>query len=133
MMIHTGLGLGAYPTDSYYDPNRPSWVPYWLDTPTESAMKYGAYGQANVNTEYPLPPTPLPPPVPTGADTGSVLGPNAVEEVVTGSASRNRQQAIDFFNEVEGGLPDSTKHQSLGAAWVYIGLGLLLYAVLVRR
>jgi hypothetical protein len=35
--------LGAYPTDSYYDPNRPSWLPYWLDTPTESIRKYTGY------------------------------------------------------------------------------------------
>lgn len=34
-------GLGAYPDQSYYDPNRPSWLPYWIDTPTESAAKYG--------------------------------------------------------------------------------------------
>ena len=25
----------AYPTDRHYDKNRPSWVPYWWDTPTE--------------------------------------------------------------------------------------------------
>lgn len=25
----------AYPNDKHYDPNRPSWVPYWIDTPTE--------------------------------------------------------------------------------------------------
>lgn len=35
-----GLGLGAYPSDTYYDPNRPDWVPYWIDTPTESAAKW---------------------------------------------------------------------------------------------
>jgi len=35
-------GVGAYPDDSYFDPNRPSWLPYWLDTPTESAAKYGS-------------------------------------------------------------------------------------------
>jgi hypothetical protein len=44
MMLPTeghGLsGVGAYPTDSYYDPARPSWLPYWIDTPTESANKY---------------------------------------------------------------------------------------------
>lgn len=36
----SGIGLGAYPTDAYYDPGRPDWVPYWIDTPTESAMKW---------------------------------------------------------------------------------------------
>jgi hypothetical protein len=37
------VNLGAYPTDAYYDPNRPSWLPYWLDTPTESIRKYTGY------------------------------------------------------------------------------------------
>ena len=42
MIIFLGIiMLGAYPTDTFYDPNRPSWLPYWLDTPTESEMKYG--------------------------------------------------------------------------------------------
>ena len=35
-------GLGAYPDDPYYDPNRPSWLPYWIDTPTESLAKYNS-------------------------------------------------------------------------------------------
>jgi hypothetical protein len=45
------VGLGAYPTDSYFDPNRPSWLPYWIDTPTESNRKYNAENimQATVN------------------------------------------------------------------------------------
>lgn len=34
-------GVGAYPTDSYFDPDRPSWLPYWIDDFTESAAKYG--------------------------------------------------------------------------------------------
>ena len=33
-------GLGAYPEDPYFDPNRPSWLPYFFDTPTESASKW---------------------------------------------------------------------------------------------
>jgi hypothetical protein len=39
-------GVGAYPTDPYYDPARPSWLPYWIDDPTESANK-AAYFAAN--------------------------------------------------------------------------------------
>jgi hypothetical protein len=33
-------GVGAYPTDSYYDPNRPSWMPYWMNDLTESNAEY---------------------------------------------------------------------------------------------
>lgn len=36
-------GMGAYPTDAYYDPSRFSWLPYWLDTPTESIRKITGY------------------------------------------------------------------------------------------
>jgi hypothetical protein len=35
-------GVGAYPDDPYYDVNRPSWLPYWIDDSAESAMKYGS-------------------------------------------------------------------------------------------
>lgn len=43
-MAHVQLqGIGAYPTDPYYDPDRPSWLPYWLDTPTESIRKWTGY------------------------------------------------------------------------------------------
>lgn len=33
-------GLGAYPDQVWYDPQRPSWLPYWLDDLTESTRKY---------------------------------------------------------------------------------------------
>lgn len=36
---HTAAGLGMYPgtpaQEPCYDPNRPSWMPYWLDTLSE--------------------------------------------------------------------------------------------------
>jgi len=52
----TCRALGAYPSDSYFDPYRPSWVPFWIDTPTESAMKYGLYPGADTKRVYPDPP-----------------------------------------------------------------------------
>lgn len=57
----------AYPGDAYYDPGRPSWLPYWVDTPTESQAKYAwltsagrvtAQQVANPGAVYPVPPTP---------------------------------------------------------------------------
>lgn len=33
-------GLGLYPSDPCYDPNRPSILPYWIDDLTESACFY---------------------------------------------------------------------------------------------
>jgi hypothetical protein len=33
-------GLREYPGYYCYDANRPSWLPYWFDSPTESACKW---------------------------------------------------------------------------------------------
>lgn len=33
-------GVGEYPGYYCYDPNRPSWLPYWLDDLTESSCKW---------------------------------------------------------------------------------------------
>ena len=47
-------GVGAYPTDAYYDPARPSWLPYWIDDTTESqnkaayALSTGALGPLGI-------------------------------------------------------------------------------------
>jgi hypothetical protein len=43
--------VGAYPDQEWYDPNRPSWLPYWLDDFTESEAKYNAQNllQATAN------------------------------------------------------------------------------------
>lgn len=65
--------LGAYPDDPYFDPKRPGWLPYWIDTPTESEAKYawmhGVAPAAITRPEqvYPVeslrkPPTPAAPP-----------------------------------------------------------------------
>ena len=34
------IGLGEYPGYRCYDANRPSWLPYWIDTFSESNCKY---------------------------------------------------------------------------------------------
>ncbi len=34
------LGFGAYPDNPCYDPNRPSWLPYFFDDITESNCKF---------------------------------------------------------------------------------------------
>jgi len=35
-------GLGLYPGDPCYDPNRPSLLPYWIDDFTESECYYNS-------------------------------------------------------------------------------------------
>ena len=34
------FGLGEYPGYYCYDATRPSWLPYWIDTPAESICKW---------------------------------------------------------------------------------------------
>ena len=46
--------MGAYPTDCFYDPGRPSWLPYWLDTPTESQNKIACTLQGTPTTLTPI-------------------------------------------------------------------------------
>ncbi len=50
--------LGAYPSDPYYDPNRPSWLPYWIDSFTEFAAKLSLwYGKGDVSNLRDVPPS----------------------------------------------------------------------------
>lgn len=77
MMVQP-TSLGAYPADPYYDPNRPSWVPYWIDTTTESQAKYAwLLSQGSVTAEQVVRPaavyTPTPMPPTVKAPTGEVL------------------------------------------------------------
>lgn len=53
--VSTTRGLGAYPDQVWYDPNRPSWLPGWIDTPTESIRKIQtlAVGNPAGNTMQP--------------------------------------------------------------------------------
>ena len=88
--------LGAYPTDPYYDPARPSWLPYWIDDPTESqnkaayALSTGAVGPAGILAApyvasptgpgpYSLPPAPptVQPPSMATDPTGQTVNPDA--------------------------------------------------------
>jgi hypothetical protein len=122
--------LGAYPTDPYYDPNRPAWLPYWIDDATESAQKYGMYGGANVNTVYPNPPAPVPPVVQPDL-TGQTT---SIDAQITQTAAANAAQNQSFFNALAATLPNSTtsnaSNSGIGVAWIYIGIGVVLLMML---
>lgn len=102
-MAYKRSGLGAYPTDSFYDPDRPAWLPYWIDDPTESAQKLQMYGGANVTTSYPNPPAPVPPVVQPDL-TGQAL---SVDQQIAQTAAANAAQNQNFFNQLAGTLPNS--------------------------
>jgi len=64
-----GISLGAYPADPYFDPERPAWLPYWIDTPTESAFKWGLYPRAAGEFRQPSAAPPEPAPGPAAPET----------------------------------------------------------------
>lgn len=129
------VSLGAYPGDAHFDPNRPSWLPYWMDTPTESAMKYGMYPGADTKRQYPDPPRPQAPPVPSGGYSGAVYDPGAVDAVVTASAGAYRQGVYDTFADVA----DVLDAEALAAAdavnrrWVFLALAGVVFLILRRQ
>jgi len=51
------MSFGVYPDNPCYDAQRPSWMPYWLDTFGENACKWGLYPGADYGT-IPNPPAP---------------------------------------------------------------------------
>jgi len=101
------LGLAAYPHDAYYDPSRPAWLPYWLDTPGESAQKWGLYPGANINQDYPAPPMPVPLGVPQNLPENPVSGPAAAASVaalIAAQTAAQRAQTDSFFGSLQATL-----------------------------
>jgi len=136
-------GLGAYPTDCFYDPNRPSWIPYWIDTPTESQAKiacfYGAGGGVtaqevlNPALSYPPPPIPAVPKAPEGTaipstPSDAMLPATLADQAATQTQSQNQQ----FFNTLNqslnppGGPLGSLSMTTLLALGLAAGVGLLI-------
>lgn len=126
--------LGAYPTDSYYDPERPAWLPYWLDTPTESALKWGAY--PGVDSVQKLPPSP-PPIAPPGAPQTSaeLRGQWTTEQAAAASTARTQAANTNFFTALGQQLEKQAADAGGGAAWsntlVWIAAGVAIVAGLM--
>lgn len=107
-MVLNLSSLGAYPDQTYYDPNRPSWLPYFIDTPTESASKYGTtnvIGQMGGVVGV------------AATDVGSVAG-----EAV-GSAINSA------INEATGGVDTSSTISSWTTIAMLAAAGFLLFAL----
>jgi hypothetical protein len=60
----TRQGLGVYPDHACFDPDRPAWLPYWVDTVGENACKWGFYPGARNTPPGPVAPTPRAPQTP---------------------------------------------------------------------
>jgi len=125
------LGLSAYPADTYYDPGRPSWLPYWVDTPTESAKKWGAYPGASVTASYPDMVRPKAPGVPAGGYTGAVTDAGAVDSVVRASADAYRADVAGTFSAAVDALDAQAAADSSAAASRVVLFAALGIAVLI--
>lgn len=113
------LGLGVYPDSPCYDPDRPSWMPYWLDTFGENACKWGFYPGADHGV-IPNPPAPVlaAPPNPSGAGW-------TPEQVATATHTRWIDSVLETIRKAEEegtyrpGGPDPAVSP---VQWVYLGL-----------
>jgi hypothetical protein len=137
MMFH---GLGAWPTDPYYDPDRPAWLPYWIDDLTESrnkaayALSTGAAGPIGIAVApsvstptgagpYTNPPAPVTvqPPDMTTDPTGQGL---SIDAQLAAQQAAQQQALQTWSNAQSAATPvDNT---SVGAFLNTLGGGSLL-------
>ena len=134
-------GLGAYPTDCFYDPNRPGWLPYFIDTQTESQAKLACfYGVApkNVTAQQIINPTvaypPLSvPPSPAGPSTvaqETIPGQWTPDQAIAEADTEMKQQNLDFFKNLDKSLNPQSNPTRLSTT-ALIALGLAAGAVLL--
>ena len=113
MYLRTVRGMGAVanpanspcPTKPWTDPSRPSWLPCFIDTPTESENKI-LYDAGMLYVNPPAPPTVQPPPVATDP-TGQTANPDAQiaaqvaaenAALAEWAAQQNQQTPVDNFS-----------------------------------
>ncbi len=135
----TRRGLAAYPTDPYYDPSRPSWLPYWIDTPTESEAKAAYYANvaginvgatpqqiANPSSQYPVPPALTQPPVgPSTSAQETVPGAWTPDQALAATAQLQQQQNQAFFDWLGQNLSSGVPTSSGLSMTALIALGLV--------
>lgn len=127
------IGLGAYPTDSYYDPGRPSWLPYWMDTASEEALKVGLYPGVNSLKPLPTPVVPYPQAPsgaldysPSGSSTSVYLDPVSTTPDWAAAARKTMNAAQD---QIDKEKPKDTPYGLLP----WIAGGLVVVLLLTKR
>ena len=138
-------GLGFYPDDDCYDPDRSSWLPYWINSPTEEACflahLVGSNSGANYTTKYSEPSAPPPVTSPdvaykTTAQGGSGATPAEIQAMLAKQAADEQKawnaQSQAQMNKLADTLPKTCEwyqtHNSAGACvpggmWLYLLLG----------
>ncbi len=140
--MHRIATLGAYPSDAYYDPNRPGWMPYWIDTLSESAMKWGVYPEVaplKVPAEqvYATPPAPVPASALNLTDPRMTQAPASREEAEATVFEQLQRAYADtiaqlkaFYDQEWERIEQAKPKDELGFGWVWIaaaaGVGVLL-------
>lgn len=112
-------GVGEAPGYYCYDANRPSWLPYWIDTPTESACKYNPKTIAG-NLVYCLTGDPSCGKPSAAAADPTLSGPG----IAAPGEATNVPTCSSLFQSY-----DPASNQCQVSNWVYVamgGLGLLL-------
>jgi hypothetical protein len=132
------VSLAAYPHEPYYDPARPAWLPYWINSFVEEATR-DRLAAEDASRIYPPPPMPAAPTVPPGGYTGAVTDPRAVDIVIRGTKAEQNEQIRRFFSDLGSQIKreqdetrNITKQNFDLDFWLVIGLAaggaLLLYA-----
>jgi hypothetical protein len=114
------LGLGFYPGDKCYDPGRPSWYPYWLQTLSEEVCNenqfWGSWGKYPGVDYTPLPVPPAPPTV--GIPSGTVIAGSGAtpaevqaiqDKLIADEKAAYDAQVKAFMAKTAAGIDERTK------------------------
>jgi hypothetical protein len=131
------LGMGMYPTDACYDPSRPSWLPYWWDTPSESGCRYQVYPDVTTLAPVPAPPGGQPMGAPQTIAQMTTPGLWTPSQAIDAGANATRQANLKFFTDLASQQaygappPAPTNPFSSWLTWLLVAAGAAL--LLLRR
>lgn len=129
------MTLGAYPSQSYYDPGRPSWLPYYIDTWDESARKWGLFpgsGAEPFKGIVPLPPAPAAPGAPQTRNEMTTPGAWTPQQAAAAGWAESQKQWQKFFDESAGVPVGNAPGMSSESVWFLVAAGLLVFMVVKR-
>lgn len=101
-MFVRARGMGIYPNQPCFDPTRPAWVPYWVDTPSESGCKWGTYPTVTTLAPVPTPPGAAPPGAPQTVTEMKVPGAFTPQQSADEAAAASQANWIAFFDTIGG-------------------------------
>ena len=93
-------GMGLYPTSPCFDPTRPGWLPYWIDTPSESGCKFQFYPSVTTLATPPTPPALAAPAAPQTLEQMTVPGAYSPTQSAIDTSAASQAAAQNFLNTV---------------------------------